>query len=118
MANEIGKTYIRPWGNYQTLALAENYQIKIITVNPSGKLSLQKHTKRTEHWIVIAGAPTITIDSTSKVYNINQHCFIPQNTPHRLENTTNELVMVIEIQYGTYLKEDDIIRLDDIYGRI
>lgn len=115
--NEIGKIYTRPWGTYQTLALAANYQMKIITVNPQGRLSLQKHSKRCEHWIVVSGTPTITIDDSVKTAQINDHAFIPIGAVHRIENLTNAPTIIAEIQLGPYLGEDDIIRLDDIYGR-
>lgn len=117
MINEIGKIYTRPWGTYQTLALAENYQIKIITINPGGRLSLQKHSKRAEHWVVVAGSPTITIDEMVKVHQVNDHVFIPIGAAHRIENFTTIPVIITEIQIGPYLGEDDIIRLDDVYGR-
>lgn len=117
MINEIGKIYTRPWGAYQTLALAHNYQIKIITVNPDGRLSLQKHSKRSEHWVVIAGNPTITIDETVKIYQVNDHVFIPIGSAHRMENFTDTVTVITEVQIGLYLGEDDIIRLDDVYGR-
>lgn len=117
MINEIGKIYTRPWGTYQTLALAENYQIKIITVNPGGRLSLQKHSKRSEHWVVITGNPTITIDEIVKVHQVNDHVFIPIGAAHRMENFTTVPAIITEVQIGPYLGEDDIIRLDDIYGR-
>lgn len=117
MKNEIGKIYHRPWGNYQTLLLDATYQLKIIEINPGGKLSLQKHAKRMEHWIVIVGQPTITIDNECKKYNVNDHIFIPIGSLHRLENTTNTIIKIVEVQSGTYLGEDDIIRIDDIYGR-
>jgi mannose-6-phosphate isomerase len=118
MINEIGKIYTRPWGTYKTLELAENYQIKIISVNPGGRLSLQKHEKRSEHWIVVAGTPQITIDDLVKIYAVNDHVFIPLNSPHRIENFAAVSAIIIEVQIGPYLGEDDIIRLDDIYGRV
>ena len=117
MINEIGKIYIRPWGSYKTLVLAQNYQIKIITVNPGGRLSLQKHSKRCEHWVVVAGNPTITIDEIVKIYQVNDHVFIPVGSSHRMENFTDIDSVIIEVQIGSYLGEDDIIRLDDVYGR-
>lgn len=118
MINEIGKIYPRPWGTYQTLALDKNYQVKIITINPSGRLSLQKHCKRSEHWIVVAGNPTLTINETVKVHQISEHAYIPIGTIHRMENFTAAPAIIIEIQTGEYLGEDDIVRLDDIYGRV
>lgn len=117
MINEIGKIYSRPWGTYQTLALGDNYQLKIITVNPAGRLSLQKHAKRCEHWVVVAGTPTITIDTRVKVAQVNDQEFIPIGAIHRIENLTDIPSVVIEIQVGSYLGEDDIVRLDDLYGR-
>jgi mannose-6-phosphate isomerase len=116
--NEIGKIYQRPWGTYQTLALSKNYQVKILTTNPGGRLSLQKHSKRAEHWVVVQGHPTITLDQTVKTYQVNDRIFIPQNTAHRIENLTAEPTIIIEVQIGEYLGEDDIVRLEDIYGRL
>ena len=89
MINDIGKIYTRPWGTYQTLALGQNYQIKIITVNPGGRLSLQKHSKRSEHWILVAGNPKITIDEAVKTHSVNDHLFIPVGAAHRIENFTD-----------------------------
>lgn len=118
MINEIGKVYTRPWGTYQTIALADNYQVKIITINPGGRLSLQKHSKRSEHWVIVIGSPTVTIDDAIQIYQANDHVFIPIGTSHRIENLADTPVIVIETQCGTYLGEDDIIRLDDVYGRV
>ena len=117
MINEIGKIYTRPWGTYQTLALANNYQVKIITVNPQGQLSLQKHSRRSEHWVVVEGKPTITIDYTKETYQVGQAVFIPIEAVHRIENETDQPAKIIEVQVGDYLGEDDIVRLEDIYGR-
>jgi mannose-6-phosphate isomerase len=118
MENEIGKIYYRPWGNYQTLLLHENYQIKIITINSQGRLSLQKHAKRAEHWVVVYGTPTVTIGEQVQIAKPNEQFFVPIEAIHRLENFTNNLATVIEVQFGSYLGEDDIIRLNDIYDRI
>jgi mannose-6-phosphate isomerase len=115
--NIIGEIYTRPWGTYQTLDIGEGYQVKLITVNPEGRLSLQKHFKRAEHWVVIRGQPTITVNDQIKVYSVNESIFIPKEAIHRLENFTSTLTAVIEVQIGDYLGEDDIIRLNDIYGR-
>jgi mannose-6-phosphate isomerase len=110
LMNIIGKIYNRPWGTYQTLDIGEGYQVKLITINPHGQLSLQKHFKRSEHWIIIQGQPTITIGDTTRIYAINE-------TIHRIENFALESAAIIEVQIGSYLGEDDIIRLEDIYGR-
>lgn len=118
MNNEIGKIYSRPWGTYQTLELAKNYQVKTIAINPGGRLSLQKHCHRAEHWIVVSGKPTLTIDTTTKIYSIGDHIFIPIGTLHRMENFTSTPVVIIETQIGDYLGEDDIIRIEDVYGRV
>jgi mannose-6-phosphate isomerase len=115
--NTVGKIYERPWGSYQTLALADNYQVKTLTVKPGGRLSLQKHSKRAEHWVIVAGEPTITIDDKVKTYHTNDKVFIPIAATHRIENLATTTAVIIEVQIGEYLGEDDIVRLDDIYGR-
>ncbi|NGX56328.1 MAG: Alginate biosynthesis protein AlgA [Candidatus Anoxychlamydiales bacterium] len=119
--NEIqnieNKIYKRPWGTYQTLKLADTSQVKWIEVLPLQKLSLQKHYKRSEHWIVVEGNPVITIDSAKKQYKKNDHVFIPIESMHRIENIENKKVIIVEVQIGSYLGEDDIERFDDIYGR-
>lgn len=117
MLNEPGKTYKRPWGTYQTLALEGGYQIKILTVMPGGKLSLQKHERRSEHWVVAQGAPTLTVGKTTKDYEPNQAVYIPKTELHRIENLTDSPCVIVEIQIGDYLGEDDIIRVEDLYGR-
>lgn len=115
--NEIGKIYQRPWGSYQTLALEPGYQLKILIIYPGGRLSLQKHFKRAEHWVVVAGNPTLTIGEEKKVYSRNDSVFIPIEALHRIENFTDEACTLIEVQVGDYLGEDDIVRLEDVYGR-
>ena len=115
--NEVGKTYERPWGWYKTLDIGEGYQVKIFKVNPGGKLSLQKHYKRSEHWTVISGSPTITTGGLVKEYRVNESLFIPVEVKHRLENNTDKPVMISEVQIGSYVGEDDIRRYDDIYQR-
>ena len=115
--NETNKIYQRPWGTYKVLELGDNFQVKTLTVKPGAKLSLQRHFKRSEHWVVVEGAPTITVGEKIKLYQVNDHVFIPKTSLHRIENLTKEMVSIIEVQVGTYLGEDDIERLDDIYGR-
>jgi mannose-6-phosphate isomerase len=116
-ANIVGEIYHRPWGTYQTLALHNGFQVKIIKVNPQGKLSLQKHAKRAEHWVVVQGQPTITVDDDVRTYRVNDRVYIPIGSLHRMENAGTEDAVIIEVQIGEYLGEDDIVRLDDIYGR-
>lgn len=117
MENIEQKIYKRPWGTYQTLKIDQNCQVKWIKVKPKSKLSLQKHLKRSEHWIVVEGIPIITIEKTQKKYNKNDHVFIPRESVHRIENNTNKDVIIVEVQIGSYLGEDDIIRIEDMYGR-
>lgn len=115
--NEVGKTYERPWGTYKTIAMDAGYQAKVITVHPGGILSLQKHFKRAEHWVVVQGKPTVTVDDSVKEYQVNDAIYIPIESVHRLENKTDAPCAIIEVQVGSYLGEDDIVRLDDVYGR-
>jgi mannose-1-phosphate guanylyltransferase/mannose-6-phosphate isomerase len=108
----------RPWGYYENIDYGNGFKTKKIVVNPKGKLSLQKHNHRSEHWVVVSGVATVTNDN--KIYEVpaGESTFIPKSTKHRLENKTNNPLEIIEIQIGGYLEEDDIIRYDDIYGRI
>jgi mannose-6-phosphate isomerase len=115
--NEVGKRYERPWGAYETLALETGFQVKILTVNPGGRLSLQKHFKRAEHWVVVSGSPTLTIGETVKVYQRDEAVYIPLDTVHRIENLTESACQLVEVQIGDYLGEDDIVRLEDVYDR-
>jgi len=117
-SNEVGKIYERPWGSYQTLAIGKGYQVKIIKVNPEGCLSLQKHFKRAEHWVVVKGRPTATVNERVFHLSVGESIDVAKEATHRLQNQTKEPVEIIEIQLGEYLGEDDIVRLEDIYGRI
>ncbi len=112
--HEIG---CRPWGKYIVLDEGEKYKIKKIVVNPDGKLSLQKHIHRSEHWIVVKGKAKVTIGDKKIVINENESVFVPKTTYHRLENEEKIPLEIIEVQNGEYLGEDDIIRVEDIYGR-
>ena len=115
-ANDHPKVY-RPWGWYDSIANAPGFQVKRIGVKPGQKLSLQMHHKRAEHWIVVKGTAKVTIDD--RVFDLaeNQSCFIPLGSKHRLENTTREALELVEVQCGSYLGEDDIVRFEDVYGR-
>jgi mannose-6-phosphate isomerase len=117
MGNDVGKIYERPWGTYQTLMLEPGFQVKLLVVNPKGQLSLQRHFRRAEHWTVVAGEPTLTVGDKVKVYQVDDHAYIPVETLHRIENFTGEIVKIIEVQVGDYLGEDDIERIEDIYHR-
>ena len=116
--NEVGKVYERPWGSYQTLAMADGYQVKILTVAPGGRLSLQRHFHRCEHWVVVAGVPTITVGEVVREYKRNEVAYIPLQAAHRIENFSDQPCELIEVQIGDYLGEDDIERMDDVYGRM
>ena len=108
----------RPWGSYESLANGPGFQVKRIRVRPGASLSLQMHHKRAEHWVVIQGVATVTCDERVFDLHANQSTFIPLGSRHRLQNRTGEWVELIEVQTGTYLGEDDIVRFDDDYGRV
>lgn len=107
----------RPWGRFDSLDRGDGHQVKRIKVKPAGQLSLQYHYHRSEHWIVVAGQATVTVDDSVQVLGPGQNVYIPQGAVHRLENFTDEPVELIEVQLGSYLGEDDIVRLEDVYGR-
>ncbi|MCK9344991.1 MAG: mannose-1-phosphate guanylyltransferase/mannose-6-phosphate isomerase [Candidatus Pacebacteria bacterium] len=111
------KTVIRPWGSYTVLEEGLGYKVKKIVVNPHEKLSLQLHHKRSEHWVVIQGTAKATVGENELLYGAHQTVDIPVETVHRLENPTNEILEIIEVQSGVYLGEDDIVRYDDVYAR-
>ena len=111
------KKIYRPWGNYLSLAESENWQVKRIEVCVEGSLSLQLHKKRSEHWIVVKGSALVEIDERKFILEENQSTYIPLGSKHRLSNNGNETLVLIEVQSGIYLGEDDIIRFKDIYGR-
>ena len=115
---EIHAEVYRPWGKYETVDRGEGYQVKRITVKPGGKLSLQKHHQRAEHWVVVSGKATVTRDDAQFTLVKNESTYIPIDTIHSLENNENELLEIIEVQSGDYLGEDDIVRYSDHYGRI
>ncbi|MEI8395426.1 MAG: mannose-1-phosphate guanylyltransferase/mannose-6-phosphate isomerase [Rhodospirillaceae bacterium] len=107
----------RPWGFYQSLHTGERFQVKRLTVNPGAKLSLQLHYHRAEHWVVVNGTARVTRGDEQILLRENESMFIPLGTPHRLENPGRVPLNLIEVQSGAYLDEDDIVRLDDTYGR-
>lgn len=107
----------RPWGWYETLILSDRFQVKRIHVHPGASLSLQSHHHRSEHWIVVAGTAKVTVDEDVKLLTENQSVYIPLGAVHRMENPGKVPMVLIEVQTGTYLGEDDIIRYEDIYAR-
>jgi mannose-1-phosphate guanylyltransferase / mannose-6-phosphate isomerase len=108
----------RPWGSYETVESGPGFQVKHITVKPGAKLSLQLHHKRAEHWVVVSGEALVTVGEEVSRLGENQSAFIPIETRHRLENPGPTPLHLIEVQCGTYLGEDDIVRFEDIYGRV
>jgi mannose-1-phosphate guanylyltransferase/mannose-6-phosphate isomerase len=107
----------RPWGSYDSLGSGPRYQVKSIRVKPGAKLSLQYHHHRAEHWVVVSGSAKIMIGDKSQLVLENQSVFIPKGEKHMLENPGKDWLQLIEVQSGSYLGEDDIVRLEDIYGR-
>lgn len=107
----------RPWGSYERIDSGKGYLVKRIVVKTEGKLSLQIHQHRAEHWVVVSGKARVTKGEEQHILTANQSIYIPQNTPHRLENASAEPLEIIEVQSGELLSEDDIIRLEDTYGR-
>lgn len=108
---------IRPWGSFTTLEEGAGYKIKRIEVNPGHRLSLQMHHHRSEHWIVVSGTAKVTCDGKEMILGSNQSTYVPQCTTHRLENPGVINLVLIEVQNGQYLGEDDIIRFSDDYAR-
>lgn len=107
----------RPWGSYDVLEDAETHKVKRISVLPGQRLSYQRHARRAEHWFVIKGICTVTLDGVEHEIESGTSIDIPQGSAHRAENRSKELVEFIEVQFGTYFGEDDIERLEDDYGR-
>ena len=120
VAPEVTEAHIkvhRPWGSYQSVDNGERHQVKRIVVKPGQRLSLQRHYHRSEHWIVVRGAARVTVNETVKTVHENESIYIPMGAVHRLENPGKILLELIEVQTGSYLGEDDIIRLEDDYRR-
>lgn len=113
----VGEADDRPWGRWEVVAAGDDYVCKRITVTPGGKLSLQLHHHREEHWIVVQGQALVTIGDKKQEAGPNMHVFIPLETAHRIENRGTTDVVFIEVQQGDRLDENDIVRLEDIYGR-
>jgi mannose-1-phosphate guanylyltransferase / mannose-6-phosphate isomerase len=107
----------RPWGHFQDVDMAPRYKVKRIVVKPGSTLSLQKHFHRSEHWIVVKGTAEVTLGSDTRIVHENESVYIPIGSVHRLANPGKIPLELMEVQVGSYLGEDDIVRLDDIYGR-
>lgn len=107
----------RPWGWFECLALGGRFQVKRIHVHPGAALSLQSHNHRSEHWIVVQGTAKVTIDGKEELVTENQSVYIPLGAVHRMENPGKVPMVLIEVQTGSYLGEDDITRYEDVYAR-
>ena len=107
----------RPWGSWHVIDVADGYKIKRIHVKPGCRLSYQTHAHRSEHWVVVAGVATCTIDDEVVTVGPGHSVDVPQGARHRLGNAGEQELVVVEVQHGAYTGEDDIVRLDDDYGR-
>ena len=108
---------LRPWGWFETVSEAPGHKIKRIGVLPGQQISLQKHLSRAEHWVVVQGQARVTLDERVFDLTVGQHCDIALGQVHRLGNPTDAALEIVEVQFGAYLGEDDIVRLGDDYGR-
>lgn len=111
------KRVYRPWGYYESVSSGPRFQVKKLCVKPGGKLSLQSHNHRAEHWTCVSGTAIVTIDANRQILSENESVYIPLSAVHRLENPGKIDLMIIEVQSGSYLGEDDIVRYEDIYAR-
>ena len=120
MANTYkrGDKDTRPWGTWEVLDTDTNFCVKRICVTPHNQLSLQLHHHRSEHWIVVKGEAKVTLGDDIIVRKANESIYIPVETKHRIENATDENMEFIEIQTGDNLDENDIVRFEDVYGRV
>lgn len=115
---ELFTKFHRPWGWYESLTISDHFQVKRILVNQGASLSLQSHHHRSEHWIVVEGTALVSIDGSENLLHEGQSVYIPLGAKHRLSNPGKLPLIIIEVQTGSYFGEDDIVRYDDIYGRI
>jgi mannose-1-phosphate guanylyltransferase/mannose-6-phosphate isomerase len=115
--SSLHRKVYRPWGWYDSIDCGPRFQVKRIVVNPGGVLSLQMHHHRAEHWIVVKGIAEVTNGDRVITLQENQSTYIPQGQVHRLANPGSETLEIIEVQSGSYLGEDDIVRIEDVYGR-
>jgi mannose-6-phosphate isomerase len=107
----------RPWGSFTVLVDADTHKVKTITVDPGQRLSYQKHARRAEHWFVVEGTATVTLDDVVHTVPTGGAIDIPTGAAHRMQNTGDQPLVFIEVQQGDYFGEDDIVRLQDDYGR-
>ncbi|HET7875539.1 MAG TPA: phosphomannose isomerase type II C-terminal cupin domain [Methylomirabilota bacterium] len=107
----------RPWGGFETLEEGRGWKVKRLLVKPGHRLSLQRHRHRAEHWVVVSGAPRVLVNGRARRLRERQWVVVPRGAWHRIENRGRRPVVIIEVQHGAYLGEDDIIRRQDDYGR-
>jgi len=117
-AHKHHSTVYRPWGSYTVLEEGPHFKIKRIEVKLGASLSLQMHQYRSEHWVVVSGAAKVLNGDQELILKLNESTFIPAEHKHRLENIGEESLVMIEVQTGSYLGEDDIVRFADVYGRV
>lgn len=115
---DLHRKVYRPWGYYELIDKSAYSQVKHITVKPGASLSLQMHLHRSEHWVVVKGVAEVTRGEDVFIIKTNESTYIPQGVKHRLTNASDEPLEIIEVQSGHYLGEDDIVRFDDVYGRV
>ena len=108
---------IRPWGHYDVLSDGNGFKTKAITVRPGKRLSYQRHARRSEHWFVVQGSGTVLLDGTSSDVRAGSAVDVPVGTAHRISNTGDVDLVFVEVQHGDYFGEDDIVRLEDDFGR-
>lgn len=108
----------RPWGSYTVIAEADGFKVKTIEVRPGQRLSYQKHARRSEHWFVVAGRGMVTLDGSDTDVEAGDAVDVPCGAAHRIQNTGSVTLVFVEVQHGDYFGEDDIVRLDDDYGRL
>ncbi len=111
------ETEFRPWGNFTIIDQGKNYKVKRLVVDAGKRFSLQYHCHRNEHWVVVSGIAQVQCNQKMLTLKANESIYLPAETVHRLENLGKEPLIVIEVQYGSYLGEDDIVRLEDDYNR-
>ncbi|MCU1426456.1 MAG: manC2 [Actinomycetia bacterium] len=107
----------RPWGRYEVLLDGDDHKVKEIVVNPGTRLSYQQHARRAEHWFIVRGSGMVTLDGREVQVGPGTAVDIPMGTPHRIANVGTDDLVFVEVQHGEYFGEDDIVRLDDDYGR-
>ena len=115
--SDIHLKVYRPWGSYETLVMSDRFQVKRIVVSPGEENSLQMHYHRAEHWIIVSGTAEVTIGGEVRLLTENESVYVPLGLQHRIKNPGTIPLVFIEVQSGAYLGEDDIVRLQDNYGR-